>query len=948
MAIENQLITWDIEGSFGSNSPPPQHIPVEYPDSGSSTQAARLLIVLSEGEIESVDTVYLKQVPSSDYNVTVESRRGTLDQTVINGFTEVYAPLPSNSAIVTTTSPAEVGVPKLFDAVSITQTLNGLIQQHSNGDTTGTSITIDYYTKLGATAPWVYHSRKTISAKYSSTYAFSKMIERPVGVIEDNWYVRIVRVTADSTSQKLVNGLTFSQGIGVKWSSLSYPGKALLGLTLNDARQFGGSIPEILAKVKGIKVRLPSNYNPVTRVYTGIWDGSFALANQYTSNPAWCLFHCLTNEAVGLGLSDDEIDIFAFYELGKHCDGLVTDGKGGLEPRYTINCQFIVRENLATFFMYFLTLMNANWSANEFGQVSLMWDRADQPVTKQVTNATVVDGLFNYSSTDLEQRCNFVSVTFSDPEAFGRTNTVVEWNDCLIDRYGLQQLDIVLVGCTSKAQALRKARWALYNSSYLYDMIEFKVLFEGLIYYVGEIISICDNFNQTDMTAGMFTDVVATGLSVVVSFDRPLEVLNIPYNITYLCADGVSQHTVVFTPTAGTISSLTFTVTDETLIPLVATFILKPVTVAGKLYKVIKVVKDGESYSITAMGHSEAKYAFIEQKPLVITDPTGDFANITYETIDPIPDITFTPTYTVSPDGLFGIDLTLAWTYVTNPIKINGAIDYRIFAFSVGYQVNNGNWTTVITSNPSYVIPNAAVGDYVVSIAVIDTTNERSSPLYTETYAFNPGTGDSDLAPPVNLYVKGTTSTYFNAADVDITWDYAVVNDLVFDVLNYYIVRIEDTVGNLLTPEINVAPNALKGGSIYSGATAAANLNITPLRDTVIKVYSVDVMLNRSITPVAATFHKIPPPAPAFTVVNNGTSFTVAITSILGYGVTTYNIYAGATAGFTKNASSLVKSFAMDYTQVPPAYTVLDVSFPSWLVTGGDIFFAVEALDGFS
>ena len=944
---DTKQITWDITGEFGGGSPPAQHVPVEYPDTGRSTQAARLLIVLSEGEIEGVQNVFLKQVPYKDYNVTVESRNGTADQLVVNGFAEVYAPLPSNSAIITTSSPAEVGVPRLFDAVNLTQTLSGLYAQQPNGDVIGTSIQLDYYTRIGVAAPWIFDSSKSINAKYSSTYAFSKTVNKPAGVTEADWYVKIVRVTGNSSSSKLVNATTFSQGIGVKWSYLAYPHKALLGLTLKDASQFGGSIPEILAKVKGIKVRLPNNYNPVTRVYTGVWEGTFALLNQYTSNPAWCLFHCLTNSRMGLGITDDEIDLFAFYELGKFCDELLTNGKGGLEPRYAINCQFIVRENLATFFMYFLTLMNANWSTNEFGQISLMWDRAGQPVTKQVTNANIVDGIFNYSSTDLEQRCNFVSVTYSDPDAFGRTNTALEFNDCLIGRYGLQQLDLVLVGCTSKAQAIRKARWALYNSGFLYNIIEFSVMFEGLIYYVGEIISVCDNFNQTDMTAGVFTSINTVGLSVTGVFDRAITVSVVPYYLTYICADGITQRTLGFMPEAGSLTFLNFTVPDTGSIPSEhCTFILKPQEVKGNYYKVIKIVKDGEVYKIAAMAHNEEKYDFIEDT-ITIPDPTGDFANISFETIDPVTNIIFTPSYSIDPLGVVKKNIILTWDYSVNPIKVNGAIDYRIFGFNLGWSRDNGAITTVVSSQASYTLEDIPEGNYTVHLAVIDTTNDRSSALYTESYTFGGSSVPSSLLPPLDLYVESTTNTSFNNSDVTITWAYNPANNSVASLLHHYVVRIEDTLGNLLTPEISIALNAAKGGSLITGATAATRLNINPHRDTVVKVYSIDTLLNRS-TAIQATFHKNMPPAPSFTVFNTGTSFSVSIISLTGYGVATYNVYAGDIAGFTKDVTSLVKSVTMDYTQTPPPYVVMDISYPSWLAVGGNIHFAVEALDSFS
>jgi predicted phage tail protein len=1109
---------FNLNDITGSGKTPKQHTPVEYPDTGSSTQVAKLLIMLSEGEIEGFEAsdVYLKQVPATEYSVDIVSRRGLPDQEVISGFAEVYAPLAATSAAITKGD--EIGhhviiaVPNTNDAVILTQTINALYNIEANGDTISNTVSLDYYVSTDGSNWGLAVTNKTITAKYSSGYAFSVTVTRPVGVVGNVWYAKIVRLTDDSTSNKSQNATSFSQAIGIIYKNLAYDYKALLGITLKDAKQFGGSIPEILIKAKGIKVEVPANYDTTTRDYAtagvgtinGGWGGMFAAAKAWTDNPAWCLLHCLTDVRVGLGLDYDSIDIFAFYDLAKYCDGLVdisevsvsinevpdvidasftktlvdyyyTDGTvttiwypaktlnyarylltinnnintaigynifnssdpafesptpslvasiniqpgsytfyyinvyessfnityhttyfridaiqqntigtstlSRTEPRYTINAQFITRENLNTFFMYFLTLMNANWTTNEFGQLSLMWDNENQQPSKQATNATIIDGVFNYSSTDLEQRFNHVNVTFSDPAAFGRTNTVsvpeVDQNGVGLttvdraaiasqSRYGFQQLDLVLVGCTSRAQAIRKARWALYNSCFLYNIIDFKVLFEGMIYKIGEIVSVCDNFNQEDLIAGIFVSHDEVGTDWEVKLDRELTlVVDTEYTLTYLSLADASQVSVTLTRTTGENSFSSFLIPiSGSIEPLNSTFIVHPTEVKPKLYKVIKITKDDDVYNVVAIEHHDgvydlgygiintlSKYDYIDGT-VTINKPSGDYGNISYEVIQPIPDnsISVLPRYAIDAvsDQLVR-SLEVTWTAPTNPITLDGKIENRIFNYSIGISrpKTPGTFETHEVPSTSYTIENTEFGTYKINIAVVDATNERSSALKEYIYEFTTS-GISALLPPTNLVVKDTSVTTFTESDVKVTWNYNTANEALNDTLYTYLIDILN--GEILLKSIYVPfDKDTKGGSAWIGLTVAQDLAIPAYRSITISVYSIDALGRKSASAATAVFSKIEPPAPSFTFTNTGSQFKVLTdnASCQGYGVTHFNVYASTEDGFTPSSATLVGTKKFDPLLPMESFSSIWFDFQEALPAGTTVFVLVEASDSY-
>jgi predicted phage tail protein len=540
----------DIYGEKGGGG----HTPVEADDTLKSTQTMRLLFALSEGEIDSVTNILANSIDISNYSpkiVTWESRTGTIDQEVIKGFSSVEAPLSGGN-----TFPFELraGVNKeysflgQYDAARITLMVNSLQQVTNTGDRLGYEVSLQLWRlRVPATnspnaiqETWQPILTTTKNGKTTNAYTWDIRVEKPEGTsYEDSWKIRIARTSPDDTSDRFMSKTFVANVITITEAKngvvYNYPKTALVGMTIYDAKNFGTTIPEMKFKVKGLKFLLPTNYNPTTRTYseTSPWTGSFKSYTEYTDNLAWVTYWVLRNDDWGLGISAADIDLGSFYLYAKHCDELVQTGIVS-EPRYTIHLQCVERENVPTFLMKLLTLGNSNFSSNEFGQIKIVWDGAGQAITKVVSNATVIDGMFDYTSNDLEGRTNLVNVTYAREDFFGDSDTVTHYEDSLIARYGLQTSDVILLGCKSEYQALRKARWALYNNCYSGDVITFKQLFQGAHYHIGELISVMDseNRNATSRHAIIKSSSYTNGLTTI-ELDRAISLTNANYTVQY-------------------------------------------------------------------------------------------------------------------------------------------------------------------------------------------------------------------------------------------------------------------------------------------------------------------------------------------------------------------------------------------------------------------------------
>lgn len=894
----------DIYGEGGKGGG--GHTPVEADDTLSSKQTIRLLFALSEGEIESVDDILINSASASNYasSISYQVKTGTVDQTVINGFSEVEAPITGAGTFPVNLLYNVEHVYSLlgtYDAARLTLMIDRLMQITSQGDRVGYSASLSIYKRHqpygGTPSTWQLAASITKSGKCTNPYTWDVRIEKPELTLDvDTWGIRIIRDSVNDADDRHYSKTYLSAITTITEAALTYPKTALVGVTITDAKQFNGQIPEIKFKPKGIKFPLPSNYNPVTRHYdeTVPWNGSFKSYNEYTNNLAWVIYWVLRNADWGMDIAGADVDLGAFYTFAKYCDELVDNGKGGTEPRFTINHQFVERDSVPQFLMYLLNLGNANFATNEFGQIKVVWDGYGQQITKIITNANVIDGLFQYSSNDLESRTNLVNVTYMREELLGDSDTANFYDQTLIDRYGLQTADVILAGCTSEGQALRKARWTLYNNCYLTEIITFKQLFQGADYSVGDLISIMDSDNVTVAPKhAVIAGYSYSNPTTTITLDRSVVLDNYDYHVEFIDEDGTTFHELSIPQKNGTFSTITYL---SSVVPFVAqSIIFKSIHLEPRLAKVVKVEKDeNEIYSVTAVQHSEAKYTYVDNIGTIPQPSTsGSYVNFDNYTIPAVTDIAVQQVFATNGVVEFN-KLTVSWLWST-PV----GVALYVPTFDISYRRDNQEFVRVRGLQATeFDIDYAVPGVYEIYIwAVNPFTGLKSVNTYL-LYNYRITSATSTLLPPTSVVVPNTSGVSFSGRNLVLEWAYNTANDAVKDSIRDYVVEVL-TSANVVKGTYTVPLNANKGGSFTLSFDENSAIFGSPTRSFNVRVYSRDTVGDLS------TYIAVSPinPAPVVTTFDASAVFNAAYlkatiptdTDLVSYTFKQYDASSGGT-----------------------------------------------------
>lgn len=692
--------------------------PVESPDSLRSRQYARVVDLVSEGEIvglvDGLKSIYLNDTPiqnaDGSYNfsgVTMASRVGTQSQDYIPGFASVEAetavsvPVENATPVVRSISNANA------NAVRVTVSIPQLSQQNtSNGDLGGTSVSIaiDVQTAGGG---YVEKISDTISGKTTSRYQRAYRIEL-TGT--GPWDVRVRRLTADSTSSALNNATYWDSYTEIVDAKLRYPNSALVAMSI-DSERFN-AIPSRGYEIKGLLVRIPSNYNPETRAYTGIWDGTFTTA--WTDNPAWCFYDMVTNARYGLGAFIDasQVDKWALYEIAQHCDELVPDGYGGMEPRFTCSLYlqsqeeaFKVINDMAAIFCGM-----AFWGA---GSIIPVQDAPADPV-KLFTHANVVpsaEGMyFNYAGSSVKTRHTVALVSWNDPA--DRYRQKIEYVEDLegIALYGIVQTEVVALGCTSRGQAHRYGRRILYTERKETETNNFRAGLDGLDLAPGDVFQTTDPVRAGVRLGGRL--IAATADTLTLDADVTLDG-SATYTLWVVLPNGAVESRAVVTG-AGTTSVLAVSPDFSDAPQAMAMWVLAASNLAPETWRAISISEadGGMIAEISALKYSPNKYLEIEQGIVLEALPTSSLSATQGA---PAGFIISEDLYLITP-SVVGARITASW-------QGNAA------RYELQYRIRGGNWSTIQATATSVDIQPVEAGTYEFRLTAISTLGVRSIPV---------------------------------------------------------------------------------------------------------------------------------------------------------------------------------------------------------------------------
>ena len=577
------------------------HTPVEAKESGRSKQRIKIVEVLSEGEIEGLvdglKSVYLDKTPieakdGSHYfkNVEIEGREGTQTQEVMQGFQAVEKEISVATEITKRTALTRTVTDANVNRLRLTLGVQALFEQNDQGDTH--SATVEFKITVGTQQiPF------TIKGKYNSSYSRAIIVENLPRV---PFTIKVERITADSTSNRLANKTMWASYTEIIDAQFRYPNTAYMGVKFDS--EYFNNIPVRTYEIYGIKVRVPSNYDPETRTYTGLWDGTFKVA--YTNNPAWILMDVVTHKRYGLGdrLGEFSVDKWALYKIAQYCDQMIPDGFGGQEPRFTCNLWLTEQRSAYDVLSDLCSIFRAIpvWNGTE---LTFIMDRPSDPVWTY-TNANVVGGQFSRQYSAMKARHNAIQVEYKDAE--NNYENTIEYisDDEQIRKFGLNLKKVTAFGCTSRGQAFRTGKWILETERLETETITFTVGSEGLMNIPGDIIRVSDNHFAGTNIGGRVQAIHGRTLTL----DREIQ-FSANHFLSYINAQAKHQKIRI---TA--VSGKQVTLDSEPVgLSLQGVWSLLTQTVASQLYRCMTVTENEEgTYTIFALQHEPQKEAIVD------------------------------------------------------------------------------------------------------------------------------------------------------------------------------------------------------------------------------------------------------------------------------------------------------------------------------------------------
>uniref|UniRef100_UPI00112F15E3 phage attachment tail tip protein J n=3 Tax=Escherichia coli TaxID=562 RepID=UPI00112F15E3 len=501
------------------------HTPREAKDNLKSTQMMSVIDAIGEGPIEGpvkgLQSILVNKTPLMDtdgnpviHGVTAVWRAGEQEQTPPEGFESSGAETGLGVEVTKAKPVTRTITSANIDRLRVTFGVQSLVETTSKGDRNPTSVRLLIQLERGG--KWMTEKDVTINGKTTSQFLASVILDnlppRPFNI-------RMVRETADSTTDQLQNKTLWSSYTEIIDVKQCYPNTAIVGLQV-DAEQFGGQQMTVNYHIRGRIIQVPSNYDPEKRTYSGIWDGSLKPA--YSNNPAWCLWDMLTHPRYGMGkrLGAADVDKWALYAIAQYCDQTVPDGFGGTEPRMTFNAYLSQQRKAWDVLSDFCSAMRCMpvWSGQT---LTFVQDRPSDVVWPYTNCDVVVDdnGVgFRYSFSALKDRHTAVEVNYTDPQNGWQTSTELVEDPEAILRYGRNLLKMDAFGCTSRGQAHRAGLWVIKTGLLETQTVDFTLGSQGLRHTPGDIIEICDNDYAGTLTGGRVLSIDAA--SRTLTLDR--------------------------------------------------------------------------------------------------------------------------------------------------------------------------------------------------------------------------------------------------------------------------------------------------------------------------------------------------------------------------------------------------------------------------------------------
>lgn len=670
----------------------------------------KILLALTEGEAAGDFTgkdIYLDGTPLLDDagnanfpGVTWEWRSGTVDQDYIAGFPAVENEISVGTELKYGTPWVKSINNTQLSAVRLRLKFpNGVYALRDSGGKNGYRIefAIDISTDGGS---YVEYVRDEADGIADAGYERSYRIDLPAAT--SGWQIRVRRLTENTSDGRHADVSRIESMTDIVDAKLRYPHTSLLFIQF-DSKLFDGRTPNVTVEMKGIIVRVPSNYDPISRTYSGIWDGTFKWA--WTNNPAWIFYDLVLNKRYGLGkrLTADLVDKWTLYQIAQYCDAPVSDGAGGKEARYLCDLYISQRTDAWTVLMDLANIFRGmiSWSNN------LLSVDADMPRELDpdfVFNKSNIVGAFNFSSTSEKTNYSSAIVTYSNPANGYQDDQASAWVPEVSSRFGFNTIEMSRIGCTRESEAQRHGLYAI-ETNRDDNGVEFKTGLEGRIPRIGKVIGINnaplagrDNGGRVAAVSG--TKITLDRITTAKAGDTLI--VNLP--------TGKSEGRKV-----RSVSGRAVTVeTAYSISPNPeSAWVLDQPDLAIQLFRVKRlVVNSDNTITINGLPYNPNKFprvddgAVIEDRPVSVVPPRGQG----------MPEnITISSQYRVE-QGIGITTMIVTWDTVKNAV-----------AYEAQWRQNNGDWINVPrTGNTRFEVDGIYAGRYVVRIRAINALDIAS------------------------------------------------------------------------------------------------------------------------------------------------------------------------------------------------------------------------------
>ncbi|HCT9040448.1 TPA: host specificity protein J, partial [Providencia rettgeri] len=729
-----------IQGAKGGSSKP--RTPVEQKDSLLAESTAKLLLAISEGEIAGgLDDacIFLDDTPIGNADgsknfegVTWEFRAGSEHQEYIQGIPSVDneiavgMELKDDQPYVRTVNNTQLS------AIRIRLSVPQFLQQHDNGDTTGYHV--DYVIELSTDgAGYKEVVKSAFDGKTTSEYPRTHRIDLPKA--STGWQVRVRRLTKNQNNARIADRINIAAIAEVIDAKLRYPNTALLFITFN-ARQFNNRIPKVSVRPQGgLLIKVPTNYDPINRTYSGVWDGTFKLAA--TNNPAWVFYDLVLNNRYGCGdrIKASQIDKWDLYKIAQYCDELVPDGHGGdgKEPRFLCDVYIQSQESAYTVLRDIAAIFRGMtfWADNKVKAV------ADMPASifRTFTNANIVGGKPSYSGGSTQNRYTQALVSFTDINNHSNDDIEPVVDLKLQRRYKtVRKVELSAIGCTRRSEANRRGRWALLTNAND-RMISFATGLEGAIPSPGHIIAVADSSLAGRNTGGRISLVEGRKITL----DRTTSIKAGDRLIVNLPNGGSEGRTV----TAVNKKVVTVSVEYSQVPQKEAVWVVDSDDLAIQLYRVINISDNGDNtYTINGTIHNPDNYdhidsgARIDERPITVIPPN----------VQPAPKNVRISSYSQVEQGIAFTTLRVDWVAAESAI-----------AYEAEWRRDNGNWINAPrTSTLGFEVNGIYAGRYQVRVRAINASEISSVWASAEETQLNGKEGN----PPAPLNLRATSEVW--------------------------------------------------------------------------------------------------------------------------------------------------------------------------------------------